>query len=106
LRARHLCSGHVEAHERDVAEEEGVIWLRHLALRWGARNFSLVCPRCRHPASSPMFRRGRYKLGDEKLVCEECGETSVVTFWRFEGLSCRADRTDAVRRAPVPNARH
>jgi hypothetical protein len=92
--------------KRHLTALEGVIWLRHLVLRWRARNFSLVCPRCRHPASSPMFRRGRYMLGDEKLVCEECGETSVVTFWRFEGLSCRADRTEAMRRAPLPNSRH
>lgn len=34
-------------------------------------------------------------LGDEKLVCEQCGTTSVVTFWRFEGLSCHGDRNDA-----------
>lgn len=34
-------------------------------------------------------------LGDEKLVCEQCGTASVVTFWRFEGLSCLGDRDDA-----------
>ena len=62
-------------------------WLRNLVLRWGARNFSLVCPHCRQPASPRAFRRGRYRLGEEKLVCEQCGEASVVTFWRFEGLS-------------------
>jgi hypothetical protein len=26
-------------------------------------------------------------LGEEQLACEACGEASVVTFWRFEGLS-------------------
>lgn len=44
-------------------------------------------------------------LGDETLVCEECGESSLVTFWRFEGLSCHADRPDAMPRAPLPNSR-
>jgi len=83
-----------------------VNWLRHLVLRWGARNFSLVCPHCRHPASSPTFRRGRYMLGDETLCCEHCGVTSVVTFWRFEGLSCRADRPEAGRAEPLPDSRH
>ena len=90
----------------DVAEEEDVNWLRHLVLRWGARNFSLVCPHCRRPASSVVFKRGRFMLGDEKLVCEQCGNTSVVTFWRFEGLSCRADRTEARRHEPLANSRH
>ena len=33
-------------------------------------------------------------LGDESLVCEQCGGTSVVTFWRFEGLASRDDRND------------
>jgi hypothetical protein len=42
-------------------------------------------------------------LGDEQLVCDACGETSVVTFWRFEGLSCC---TEAMRHAPLSNARH
>ncbi len=37
-------------------------------------------------------------LGDEKLVCEHCRETSVVTFWRFEGLSCPSDHAEARRR--------
>ncbi|MGO4508927.1 hypothetical protein AB4Z51_18095 [Bradyrhizobium sp. 2TAF36] len=81
-------------------------WLRHLVLRWGARNFSLTCPHCRHPASSSSFKRARFMLGDEKLVCEECGETSVVTFWRFEGLSSRPDCTEARPRAPLSDWRH
>ncbi|UGX96826.1 hypothetical protein G6321_00017475 [Bradyrhizobium barranii subsp. barranii] len=81
-------------------------WLRHLVLRWGARNFSLTCPHCRHPASSSSFKRARFMLGDEKLVCEECGETSVVTFWRFEGLSSRPGCTEARRRAPLSDSRH
>jgi len=88
--------------ERDIANEDGVNWLRHIVLRWGARNISLACPRCRQPASSSTFRRGRFMLGDEKLVCEACGESSVVTFWRFEGLSCCAE---AMPRAPVTNPR-
>lgn len=102
LRVTHLCS--VSSNNRfvrDVAKEEGVSWLRHLVLRWGARNFSLACPHCRHPASSLTFRRARFMLGEEELVCEECGEASVVTFWRFEGLSCRSDRTQA-----IPDSRH
>lgn len=45
-------------------------------------------------------------LGDEKLTCEECGETSVVTFWRFEGLSWRSECTGATRRAPLSGSRH
>lgn len=105
----HFCVSSIHAtanddgrRERDIANEEGVNWLRHLGLRWGARNISLACPRCRHPASSPTFRRGRFMLGDEQLVCEECGETSVVTFWRFEGLSCGAE---SMPRAPLPNSR-
>jgi hypothetical protein len=92
--------------ERVVAEEEGVNWLRHLVLRWGARNFSLVCPHCRHPASRPTYRRGRFKLGDETLICAQCGEACLVTFWRFEGLSCRSDRTEATRCDPLPDSRH
>lgn len=43
-------------------------------------------------------------LGDEKLVCEHCGTTSVVTFWRFEGLSCHGDRDDSSRHEQL--ARH
>ncbi|WP_314960459.1 hypothetical protein [Bradyrhizobium cosmicum] len=81
-------------------------WLKHLVLRWGARNFSLVCPRCRHPASSTTFRRGRFMLGDEKLSCEECGEDSVVTFWRFEGFSSRSDCVEAMRRTRLSDQRH
>ncbi|OKO84955.1 hypothetical protein AC630_07275 [Bradyrhizobium sp. AS23.2] len=75
-------------------------------MRWSARNFSLACPHCRHPASSLTFRRARFMLGDEKLVCEQCGETSVVTFWRFEGLSCPSDRAEARRREPQHHSRH
>lgn len=41
-------------------------------------------------------------LGDEELVCDQCGESSVVTFWRFEGLSCCAEE---MPRAPVTNSR-
>ncbi|MBR0862742.1 hypothetical protein JQ614_11910 [Bradyrhizobium diazoefficiens] len=107
LRAGHLCCADIEArHEHAVSEEDRVNWLRRLALRWGVRKFSLVCPHCRHPASSPIFRRGRFMLGDETLVCEECGEASLVTFWRFEGLSCCSDRTEPMRGAPLSNARH
>jgi len=78
-----------------VAQGEDVNWLRHLAQRWSARHFSLVCPQCRQPASSLLYRRGRFMLGDDKLVCEQCGTTSVVTFWRFEGLSCQGGRDDS-----------
>jgi hypothetical protein len=38
-------------------------------------------------ASPTTFQHGRYMLGDEQLVCEECNQASNVTFWRFEGLS-------------------
>jgi hypothetical protein len=83
-----------------------VNWLRHLAQRWGARHFLLVCPQCQQPASSLVFRRGRFKLGDETLVCEECGVASVVTFWRFEGLSCCGDPNSAGRHELLSNSRH
>jgi hypothetical protein len=88
--------------DRDVGEEGDVSFLRHLALRWSTRNFSLVCPHCQHPASFPTFRRARFMLGDETLVCQHCRETSVVTFWRFEGLSCQPDRADE----PPHHSRH
>jgi hypothetical protein len=45
-------------------------------------------------------------LGDEQLACDACGQTSVVTFWRFEGFSIRCDRAEAGRREPLPNSRH
>ncbi|WP_164933702.1 hypothetical protein [Bradyrhizobium guangzhouense] len=45
-----------------------------------------------------MYKRGRFKLGDESLVCEQCGEASVVTFWRFEGLASHDDRTSFMDR--------
>ncbi|WP_128950907.1 hypothetical protein [Bradyrhizobium guangzhouense] len=73
-------------------------WLRHLAQRWGARHLPLVCPQCQQPASSHVYKRGRFKLGDESLVCEQCGEASVVTFWRFEGLASHDDRTSFMDR--------
>ena len=76
-------------------QEEDVNWLRHLAQRWGARHLPLVCPQCQQPASSHVYKRGRFMLGDENLLCEECGETSVVTFWRFEGLAHHDDRIPA-----------
>jgi hypothetical protein len=45
-------------------------------------------------------------LGDEELVCEQCGEASVVTFWRFEGLSCGSDHAGAGRHEPLHNSHH
>ena len=105
LRAPRLCSADAWRQHRPRKEED-VNWLRHLVVRWGARNFSLVCPHCRRPASSLAFKRGRFMLGDENLVCEQCGKTSVVTFWRFEGLSCGADRTETRRHEPLANSRH
>jgi len=100
-----LCSASKRIGAASVKRAD-VNWLRHLVLRWGARNLSLVCPHCRHPASSPTLRRGRYMLGDETLLCDHCGVTSVVTFWRFEGLSCRADRPEARRAEALPDPRH
>jgi hypothetical protein len=90
----------------DRAEGEDVNWLRHLAVRWGARNFSLVCPHCRRPASSLAFKRGRFMLGDENLVCERCGETGLVTLWRFEGLSGQSGCTDARQGGTLANSPH
>jgi hypothetical protein len=74
-----------------------VNWLRIFIQRWETRNLSLVCPHCKGLASAATFRRGRYRLGDEELVCEECREASNVTLWRFEGLSqtSRLEMTDA-----------
>jgi hypothetical protein len=66
-----------------------VNWIRNLFLRWDARNYLLVCPNCKTAASAEAFRRGRYMLGEQKLTCERCGEASLVTLWRFEGLSLR-----------------
>ncbi|MFT4119992.1 hypothetical protein [Bradyrhizobium sp.] len=47
-------------------------------------------------------------LGDDKLACEQCGETSLVTFWRFEGLSSRSDsdRMDAADTRSRVTSRH
>lgn len=45
-------------------------------------------------------------LGDDKLGCDQCGETSVVTFWRFEGLSYRADCSKAGQHKSLANSRH
>jgi hypothetical protein len=45
-------------------------------------------------------------LGDEKLVCEHCGTTSVVTFWRFEGLSHHGDCDDSGRHERPANLSH
>ncbi|OAF06195.1 hypothetical protein AYJ54_21230 [Bradyrhizobium centrolobii] len=74
-------------------------------MRWGARKLSLTCPHCRHPASLLAFKRGRFMLGDEKLCCERCGETSAVTLWRFEGLSCQSDRAEMRTHKPLVNSR-
>ncbi len=105
LRAEHLCS--VEGRRGGaVRKDQGVNWLKHLVLRLGARNFSLVCPRCQQPASSLTFRRGRYMLGDEMLACEHCGETSLVTFWRFEGLSGEPGCSEAGRHESLANSQH
>ncbi|UVO39466.1 hypothetical protein KUL72_14485 [Bradyrhizobium arachidis] len=45
-------------------------------------------------------------LGDEKLVCEQCGTTSVVTFWRFEGLSCHGEGGDPGKPERLADSRH
>jgi hypothetical protein len=45
-------------------------------------------------------------LGEEKLVCEHCGTASLVTFWRFEGLSCHGDRGDAGGHAFLETSGH
>jgi hypothetical protein len=83
-------------------------WWRDLMLRWGARKFELVCPHCRTPASDFAFKRGRYMLGDQELSCEQCGQTSRVTLWRFEGLSdppagCGRVAKVSVEKASVEN---
>jgi hypothetical protein len=79
------------------------VLLRNLALRWMERNRKLTCPHCRRPASAETFKRGRYLLAQEELVCELCHEVSPVAFWRYHGLS---DPTDgslplASRRRPI-----
>jgi transposase-like protein len=58
-----------------------------LIVRWEMRKLKLSCPHCKSPASPRTFGRARYMRGDDTLVCERCDEASLVTFWRFEGLS-------------------
>ena len=45
-------------------------------------------------------------LGDEMLACEHCGETSLVTFWRFEGLSGEPGCSEAGRHESLANSQH
>jgi hypothetical protein len=43
--------------------------LGRLVMRWGMRNFLLICPSCKNAASAI---RGRYLLGQERLTCDRC----------------------------------
>ena len=73
---------------------------------WENTDDTVPCPHCRRPASSLAFKRGRFMLGEENLVCEQCDETSLVTFWRFEGLSGQPGCTGARQGGPLANSSH
>ena len=62
-------------------------WLLTLTERWPTRHLKLACPDCKTPASQVALGRGRYKLGNDDLVCRQCHARNSVTFWRFAGLS-------------------
>ena len=66
--------------------EDTVILFRKLFRRASVRNLLLSCPHCKEPATPSTFRAGRYRLADEELFCERCGETSLVGYWRLEGV--------------------
>ena len=40
------------------------------------------------------------------FACEYCGETSLVTFWRFEGLSGQPGCSNAGRHESLANSQH
>ena len=70
-----------------------------LVTRWRMRNFLMVCPSCKNVA-----KRGRYMLGEERLMCNLCGATDSVTFWRFEGIAQRACAAEPLTvKAPDPS---
>ena len=58
-----------------------------LLRRWKIAKLALVCPSCKETASAETYRRGRYLIDDEPLICEHCHNTWPVTFWRFAGFS-------------------
>jgi hypothetical protein len=87
-------SFHNVSFSRGVAESQKwgrQLHLRNLILRWTQRNQKLVCPHCKRPASSRTFKRGRYLLAEEELVCDQCGEASPAAFWRYHGLASPSD---------------
>ena len=57
-----------------------------LLRRWKIAKLALVCPSCKETASAETYRRGRYLIDDEPLICEHCRNTWPVTFWRFAGF--------------------
>jgi hypothetical protein len=43
-------------------------------------------------------------LGEERLMCNLCGATDSVTFWRFEGIAQRACAAEPLTvKAPDPS---
>jgi len=71
-----------------------------LLRRWKIAKLALACPSCKEVASAETYRRGRYLIDDEPLVCEHCRNTWPVTFWRFTGFSrshcSRGENTSAM----------
>ena len=66
--------------------EDTVIFFRKYFRRLSVRNLSLCCPHCKEAATPSTFSTGRYRLADEELFCDRCGETSLVGYWRLEGV--------------------
>jgi hypothetical protein len=76
--------------------------------RWKLAKLALVCPSCKEVASAETYRRGRYLIDDDPLICEHCRNTWPVTFWRFAGFDQREgsqDRKSAMATAVVRPSR-
>jgi hypothetical protein len=78
--------------------------VRNLLVRWYGRNLPLVCPHCQKPADPTVFRRARYLAGDRPLTCDGCGQSSLITLWRFEGVSRRGTTARNVMDKPNSSA--
>ncbi|MBR0757950.1 hypothetical protein JQ604_37705 [Bradyrhizobium jicamae] len=75
-----------------------------LLRRWKIAKLALVCPSCKEVASAETYRRGRYLIDDEPLICEHCHNTAPVTFWRFAGFSqnhCSKGRHPSAMASPA-----
>jgi hypothetical protein len=67
--------------------EDIVGWIQDLFVQWRARKLILVCPHCKRTPSRLTFEHARFMVGEHVLTCEQCGKSSYVTLWRFEGAS-------------------